>query len=103
MTSVYTRRQALVACGLSPFALAAEPAKPMRGIFIILATPFTESKAVDFEDLAREVDFMARSGVQGMVWPQLLRNSHRLCRGDEFEAHGFGLGAQFDLLSLLIT
>ena len=23
----------------------------------------------------------------------LLRNSHRLCRGDEFEAHGFGLGA----------
>ncbi len=71
MTSVYTRRQALIACGLSRFAFAAESVKPMRGIFIILATPFTESKAVDFEDLAREVDFMARSGVQGIVWPQL--------------------------------
>jgi len=44
--------------------------KPMRGAFPILATPFTESKAVDYEDLAREVEFMVRCGVQGMVWPQ---------------------------------
>lgn len=43
----------------------------MRGIFVIMATPFTESGAVDYEDLEREVDFMVRCGVHGMVWPQL--------------------------------
>jgi 4-hydroxy-tetrahydrodipicolinate synthase len=43
----------------------------MRGAFIIMATPFTESKAVDYEDLAAEVDFLDRAGVQGMVWPQM--------------------------------
>jgi 4-hydroxy-tetrahydrodipicolinate synthase len=49
----------------------ASSGKPMRGIFIIMATPFTESGAVDYGDLEREVDFLARSGVHGMVWPQL--------------------------------
>lgn len=43
----------------------------MRGIFVIMATPFTESGAVDYEDLEREVDFMVRCQVHGMVWPQL--------------------------------
>ncbi|HVX67190.1 MAG TPA: dihydrodipicolinate synthase family protein [Bryobacteraceae bacterium] len=45
--------------------------KPMRGIFIIMATPYTAAKAVDYEDLLREVDFLDRSGVAGMVWPQM--------------------------------
>ena len=36
-----------------------------------MATPFTESKAVDYDDLAREVGFLERCGVHGMVWPQL--------------------------------
>jgi dihydrodipicolinate synthase/N-acetylneuraminate lyase len=43
----------------------------MRGIFIIMATPFTESGAVDYADLEREVHFLVRCGVHGMVWPQL--------------------------------
>ncbi|HYA18470.1 MAG TPA: hypothetical protein VEF06_13445, partial [Bryobacteraceae bacterium] len=30
-------------------------AKPLEGAFIILSTPYTESKAVDYDDLAREV------------------------------------------------
>lgn len=42
----------------------------MSGAFMILHTPFTESKAVDWEDLAREVEFVDRSGAQGVVWPQ---------------------------------
>jgi len=46
-------------------------ARPMRGIFIILATPFTDTKAVDYADLEREVEFLARCGVHGMVWPQI--------------------------------
>jgi 4-hydroxy-tetrahydrodipicolinate synthase len=49
----------------------ASPGKPMRGIFIIMSTPFTESGGVDYEDLEREVDFLTRCGVHGMVWPQL--------------------------------
>lgn len=44
---------------------------PMRGIFIIMTTPFTDSKEVDFEDLVKEVDFLDRTGAHGMVWPQL--------------------------------
>ncbi|HEY6508058.1 MAG TPA: dihydrodipicolinate synthase family protein, partial [Vicinamibacterales bacterium] len=45
-------------------------AKPMAGAFMILHTPFTESKAVDWDDLVREVEFVDRGGAQGIVWPQ---------------------------------
>jgi dihydrodipicolinate synthase/N-acetylneuraminate lyase len=58
--------------------------KPMRGIFIIMATPYTASKAVDDEDLAREVDFLDRCGVQGMVWPQLASEYARLTKEERF-------------------
>ena len=47
------------------------PDKPLQGAFIILSTPYTSSKAIDWEDLAGEVDFLDRTGVQGLVWPQL--------------------------------
>ena len=49
---------------------AARNEKPLRGAFMILATPYTDGKAVDFSDLEREVEFLDRCGVQGMVWPQ---------------------------------
>ena len=42
----------------------------MAGAFMILHTPFTESKAVDWDDLVREVEFVDRCGAQGIVWPQ---------------------------------
>jgi dihydrodipicolinate synthase/N-acetylneuraminate lyase len=88
MSEVYSRRQWL--SGLGATALASrlsavvEPAKPMRGIFIIMATPYTASKAVDYEDLAREVDFLDRCGVQGMVWPQLASEYSYLTREERF-------------------
>ncbi len=50
--------------------VSAETEKSLRGAFMILATPYRESKAVDYEDLAGEVEFLDRCGVQGMVWPQ---------------------------------
>src|SRR5215470_18051149 len=59
---------------------AIQPDKPMRGVFIIMATPYTESDAVDYEDLAREVDFLDRCGVDGMVWPQLASEYSKLTR-----------------------
>jgi 1-pyrroline-4-hydroxy-2-carboxylate deaminase len=48
----------------------AAAAKPLRGAFMILHTPFTADGAVDWEDLAREVAFVDRAGCQGVVWPQ---------------------------------
>ena len=42
----------------------------MRGAFMILSTPFTAAGAVDWEDLAREAEFVDRCGAHGMVWPQ---------------------------------
>jgi 4-hydroxy-tetrahydrodipicolinate synthase len=45
--------------------------KPMRGIFPIMQTPYTESGQLDTEVLAKEVKFLDRAGVHGVVWPQL--------------------------------
>ena len=75
MRPVYTRREilaSLVVVAVFPRrVLPAAGEKPMRGVFIIMATPYTEAREVDCEDLARQVDFLDRCGVQGMVWPQL--------------------------------
>src|SRR4051794_11506999 len=79
MATALTRRDWLSAMALAPLANAT-PGKPMRGIFIIMATPFTESSAVDYEDLEREVDFLVRCGVHGMVWPQLASEYASLSR-----------------------
>jgi dihydrodipicolinate synthase/N-acetylneuraminate lyase len=81
-----TRRQFLGCVAASSlcarFGFAAS--KPLRGIFIILATPYTENKAMDYEDLAAEVDFMDRCGVHGMVWPQMASEYTRLTREERF-------------------
>jgi 4-hydroxy-tetrahydrodipicolinate synthase len=61
-------------------ARPAESPKPMRGVFIIMATPYTAEKAVDYEDLAHEVEFLARCGAHGMVWPQLASEYYKLTR-----------------------
>ena len=62
---------------VAPRALAAvvhgaagAAAKPMRGAFMILTTPFTAAGAVEWDDLVREVEFCDRCGVHGVVWPQ---------------------------------
>ncbi len=61
---------ALAALVVRPAPTAANAAKAMRGAFIILATPFTASGDVDWEDLAREAAFVDRCGAHGIVWPQ---------------------------------
>lgn len=67
-----TRRQLLAAAGTAAgaqaFARAGE--KPMRGVFPILSTPYTETRILDYGGLAREVEFLDRCGAHGMVWPQ---------------------------------
>jgi 4-hydroxy-tetrahydrodipicolinate synthase len=72
-THSLSRRRFLGGIGATAFASSAPAAEPrrLRGIFPIMATPYTESKEVDYEDLAREVNFLDKCGVHGMVWPQL--------------------------------
>mgnify|MGYP001026924920 CR=1 FL=1 len=87
MTTTYTRRQILAALAAgSTFTvrLNASGKKPLRGVFPIVATPFTEAKAVDFDDLAKEVDFLDRCGVHGMVWPQLASEYWLLTKEERF-------------------
>ena len=60
----------------------------MRGAFPIMATPYTESKDVDYEDLASEVQFMVRSGVQGMVWPQSASEYTKLTKDERMKGYG---------------
>ena len=54
----------------APPAPATGTAKPMRGAFMILSTPFTDAGDVDWDDLAREARFVDQSGAHGIVWPQ---------------------------------
>lgn len=71
-----TRRRYLGATALSTLALTpagsllAQPGNAMRGALMILSTPYTENGEVDYEDLAGQVAFLDRCGVQGLVWPQ---------------------------------
>ena len=85
MTTQLGRRQflaALAAAGVRP-ALGAE--KPLRGIFPIVATPFTQDNQVDYEDLAREVDFLERCGAHGIVWPQNASNYRNLTKEERMK------------------
>ncbi len=83
MTNRYTRREwlltTLASAAVWPRLTSAHPAAPqldatrktMQGAFMILSTPYTETKAVDWDDLAAQVDFLEARGIQGLVWPQL--------------------------------
>lgn len=66
------RRDFLSLPGLAATQAAGSPAdKPLRGIFPIAQTPFTEAGRLDLEALAAEVRFVDRCGAHGFVWPQL--------------------------------
>lgn len=89
----------LAGAAVTARAGAAGPQKSLRGIFVILATPYTESKAVDYDDLAKEVVWQNRCGAQGIVWPQmaseynLLSVDERLQGYEAIASAGKGKGA----------
>lgn len=84
MTTHYTRRELFQAVGvgvvLARYAGAAQ--KPIRGIFPVMATPYTLAKQIDYEDLAAEVGFLDRCGVQGVVWPQMASEYTKLSKDE---------------------
>src|SRR5262245_11933611 len=75
MSTITTRREFLASVAATAVVshvrgLSAAAAKPMRGAFMILNTPFTEAGAVDWDDLTREAVFVDRAGCAGIAWPQ---------------------------------
>ncbi len=73
-SSNFTRRDCLTLLSAATLSAGRAPSattkRSLRGAFMILATPYTAAKAIDYEDLEGEVDFLDRCGTQGMVWPQ---------------------------------
>lgn len=59
--------------------------KPLRGIFPIAQTPFTESDKLDLDSLIEEVRFIDRGGVHGFVWPQLASEWETLSETERLE------------------
>ncbi|MGA2725189.1 MAG: dihydrodipicolinate synthase family protein [Bryobacteraceae bacterium] len=60
------------ALAFNQLSAAAKPgSKPMRGLFPIGSTPFTDSNQLDLECLAAEIKFLNRGGVHGVIWPQI--------------------------------
>lgn len=68
--------------------------KPLRGIFPIAQTPFTDSDRLDLDVLAAEVKFIDRAGAQGCAWPQMaseystLTETERLAGAEAIVATG---------------
>ena len=71
-------------------------AKPMRGLFPIGASPFTDANELDLQCLAAEVKFLNRGGVHGVIWPQIasewttLSKKERLDGAEAMTAAGKG-------------
>jgi dihydrodipicolinate synthase/N-acetylneuraminate lyase len=59
--------------------------KPLRGIFPIAQTPFTESNKLDLDSLVEELRFIDRGGVHGFVWPQLASEWETLTEAERLE------------------
>ncbi|MBM3813722.1 MAG: dihydrodipicolinate synthase family protein [Acidimicrobiia bacterium] len=67
---------------LSLAASAAPGNKPLRGIFPIMQSPFTADDKLDLPILAKQVHFLERCGVHGMVWPQLASEYYNLTKDE---------------------
>ena len=52
-------------------AIMTNSGKPLRGLFPIASTPFTQDNKLDLDLLSNEVRFCQRGGVPGFVWPQI--------------------------------
>ncbi len=98
LNPLLTRRQYLsvMTAAALPFgSVHAAMANRIRGALMILTTPYTLTGEVDYEDLAREVEFLDRCGVQGLVWPQ--NSSEQRYLSKEERIRGFEVIAEANL------
>jgi dihydrodipicolinate synthase/N-acetylneuraminate lyase len=95
LTQEMDRRTVLKALGsaaagaaLSRFSLAAgfagTSAKPLRGLFPIASSPFTQDNKLDLDCLNAEVAFCNRGGVPGIIWPQIASGWSTLTADERF-------------------
>ncbi|MBK9169611.1 MAG: dihydrodipicolinate synthase family protein [Bryobacterales bacterium] len=73
MNALSTRRdclRALAGAGLLASCGHAAPDPRFRGIFPIVQTPFTKANEIDHGALGKQIEFLDRAGVHGIVWPQ---------------------------------
>jgi dihydrodipicolinate synthase/N-acetylneuraminate lyase len=91
------RRRFLQALGATAVSLSAADStnsKPLRGIFPIAQSPFTDANKLDLDVLADEVRFLDRARAHGCVWPQnasewsSLTESERLAGAETILAAG---------------
>jgi 4-hydroxy-tetrahydrodipicolinate synthase len=66
-----SRRACLQLLSTAALASAAGSEKTLAGIFPIIQTPFTNDNKLDTKTLARQLEFLDKAGVHGIVWPQL--------------------------------
>jgi dihydrodipicolinate synthase/N-acetylneuraminate lyase len=67
------------------FAAHGSTSKPLRGIFPIAQTPFTESNQLDLDSLVAELKFIDKGRVHGFVWPQLASEWDTLSESERLE------------------
>lgn len=94
----------LALAGLLPTASVAAAAppprtptgKPLRGLYPIVATPFTADDKLDTELLGKEIEFLNRGNVAGMIWPvfasswSTLSDAERIAGAETILAAGRG-------------
>src|SRR3954451_12349658 len=85
-----SRRKFLRVLAAGPLSVAAVRAtgpatKPLRGIFPIAQTPFTESNKLDVDALVEQLRFIDRGRVHGFVWPQLASEWSTLTESERLE------------------
>jgi 4-hydroxy-tetrahydrodipicolinate synthase len=91
----WDRRAFLKFFGVSALALALHDrkmfgaegpgSKPLRGIFPVAQTPFTESNKLDLDALIAEMRFIDRGKVHGFVWPQMASEWMTLSEAERLE------------------
>ncbi len=78
-------RRGFLLLGAALAARAAGAGKPLRGIFPIAQTPFTAADKFDVYALVKQLKFLEKCGVHGVVWPQLASEWDTLSESERLE------------------
>lgn len=77
--------QTLSAAVLASRAQDAAAQNPLRGLFPIGYSPFTDGDQLDLDRLAAQVRFLNKGRVHGLIWPQIASEWTTLSKKERFE------------------